>query len=121
MSSTPRPDDFELRRRRLQELSDEQLHARFWALADRIVAPLVQEARTHTTPSIERSVLLRMGLSSVEAKDLVERLARLGLLGRGAGRVVLDVATAHAVTPRVAAQNLLAGSWWEEVRHEARA
>ena len=67
MSCEPRPDDFDTRRAHLRDLSDEELHARFWVLADRIVAPLVDEARTHTTPSIERSVLLRMGLSSVEA------------------------------------------------------
>ena len=75
MSISPRPDDFEGRRRHLSSLTDEELHARFWDLAGCIVEPLVEEARTHTTPSIERSVLLRMGLSSVEARSLVSRLA----------------------------------------------
>jgi D-ornithine 4,5-aminomutase subunit alpha len=121
MSSRPRADDFDVRRAHLQSLTDEELHARFWALADAIVAPLVEEARTHTTPSIERSVLLRMGLSSVEAKELVSRFAAKGLLGRGAGLLLLEVASAHGVAPRTAAQQLLAGHWWEEVRHEARA
>lgn len=121
MSSAPRSDDFEERRRHLRPLTDRQLHDRFWELAHQIVAPLVEEARTHTTPSIERSVLLRMGLSSVEAKGLVDELVRRGLLGHGAGLLVLEVAVAHATTPRLAAQRLLAGQWWEEVRHEAHA
>ena len=33
-----RPDDFATRRERLQGLSDDELHARFWQLADAIVA-----------------------------------------------------------------------------------
>lgn len=116
MSCEPRPDDFERRRAHLRELSDEELHARFWELADRLVAPLVEEARTHTTPAIERSVLLRMGVSSLESKALVDRLGAAGLLGHGAGRLVAELATRHGVTPRVAAQALLDDRWWEEVR-----
>ncbi len=116
MRSMPRPDDFETRRQHLRSLSDAELRARFWELADQIVAPLVEEARTHTTPAIERSVLLRMGLSSVEAKALVDRFVERGLLGHGAGRLVAELAARRAVTPRQAGQALLAGSWWEEVQ-----
>lgn len=119
MSCEPRPDDFEERRAHLAHLSDDELHAYFWSLAERVVAPLVEEARTHTSPSIERSVLLRMGLASTEAKALVERLAAEGLLGAGAGRLVLEVARRHGLHPRQAAQGLLAGQWWEEVRGAA--
>ena len=61
MACAERADDFSVRRARLQKMSDEELHAYFWSLAEKIVAPLIAEARTHTTPSIERSVLLRMG------------------------------------------------------------
>jgi len=116
MRSAPRLDDFEQRRAHLRDLSDDELHAYFWQLADRIVAPLVEEARTHTTPSIERSVLLRMGVSSVEAKALVHCFGERGMLGHGAGALVLRVATNHGVTPRAAAQALLEGRWWEEVQ-----
>jgi D-ornithine 4,5-aminomutase subunit alpha len=105
-----RPDDFAVRRQRLQAMSDEALHACFWALVERVVAPLIDEARTHTTPSIERSVLLRMGFSSVEARALVERIGERGLLGRGAGRLVLELATARGITVREAGAALLAGS-----------
>ena len=68
MNSIERPDDFAKRRQHLQRLSDAELHNYFWQLVDQIVAPLIEEARTHTSPSIERSVLLRMGFSSIEAK-----------------------------------------------------
>ena len=53
-----RPDDYEQRRQHLHDLSDDELHDRFWRLVDEVVAPLVEEARHHTTPSIERSVLM---------------------------------------------------------------
>lgn len=116
MPLSPRPDDFDERRRHLRGMSDAELHAYFWELAGRIVEPLVEEARTHTTPAIERSVLMRMGLSSLGTKALVGRLSDEGLLGHGAGRIVLEIADAHGVTPREAGEALLDGRWWEEVR-----
>jgi D-ornithine 4,5-aminomutase subunit alpha len=115
MPISPRPDDFDERRARLRGLSDEEIHARFWELVDRIVAPLVEEARTHTTPSIERSVLLRMGFSSVEARDLVAAFAERDLLGRGTGRLVLALAERRGLPVREAGLALLAGRHWEEV------
>ncbi len=115
MRCEARPDDFESRRVRLQSMSDEELHAYFWSLAERIVAPLIQEARTHTTPAIERSVLLRMGFSSLEAKDLVAQLNEHGLLSHGAGRLVLELAQARNLSVREAGTALLAGRFWEEL------
>lgn len=108
-----RADDFERRREQVRSLSDAELHDRFWQLLDQVVAPLVDEARTHTSPAIERSVLLRMGLSSVEAKAVVDRLASDGLLGRGAGRIVLETAQQHDVPVRDAAAGLLDGRYGE--------
>ena len=115
MSSLERPDDYEARRAKLQALTDEELHARFWQLAREVVEPLLAEARSHTSPSIERSVLLRMGFSSVEAGGLVEQLGRRGLLGHGAGRQVLELAGARDLTVREAGLALLAGDHWEEL------
>jgi D-ornithine 4,5-aminomutase subunit alpha len=115
MSSFARADDFEIRRLPLRALSDDELHRRFWTLTDLIVAPLIEEARTHTTPSIERSVLLRMGFSSLEAKALVERLAARGLLGRGAGRLVLDLARRQSISVREVGVALLQGRFWEDI------
>ena len=45
MTIEPRQDDYETRRSRLQALSDEALHARFWALVEQITDPLIEEAR----------------------------------------------------------------------------
>ncbi len=96
-------------------MSDEELHAHFWRLVGELVAPLIEEARTHTTPSIERSVLLRMGFSSVEAQVLVQRFAERGLLGRGAGRLILELARAKKLSILGAGAALLEGRHWDEL------
>ena len=113
MSCTERPDNFEQSRARLRDLTDEQLHARFRDLVEQIVAPLIEEARTHTTPSIERSVLLRMGFSSSECRQLVAQMQSRGLLGHGAGRLVLELARSKGIPVREAGLALLAGQYWE--------
>lgn len=115
MRCAERADDFAVRRARLKSLSDDELHAYFWSLAEKLVAPLIEEARAHTTPSIERSVLLRMGFSSLEAKTLVERLGERRLLDRGAGHLVLKLAQARKISVREAGLALIAGSHWEEI------
>jgi D-ornithine 4,5-aminomutase subunit alpha len=115
MKCAERPDEFEQRRARLRSLSDDELHARFWHLVDEIVAPLIEEARTHTTPSIERSVLLRMGFSSVEAKHLVTQICDRDLLGHGAGNLILKLAKKKDIPVRDAGTALLAEHLWEEV------
>ena len=113
MSSIERPDDFAQRRQHLQHLSDEELHEYFWRLVDQIIAPLIDEARTHTSPSIERSVLLRMGFSSIEAKALVIQLGERNLLDHGAGHLILQLAKANNIAPREAGLGLLDGRYWE--------
>ncbi len=114
MSTLKRADDFPTRRRHLEQMSDDELHAYFWALAARLVAPLVEQARSHTTPSIERSVLLRMGFSSLEAKAIVDVLQAASLLGRGAGRVVLELARTHGVSVAEAGRGLVDGRYRAE-------
>jgi D-ornithine 4,5-aminomutase subunit alpha len=115
MGCVERADDFDSRRARLKSLTDAELHAYFWSLAEKLVAPLIDEARTHTTPSIERSVLLRMGFSSVEVKALVERMVEQNILAHGAGRQVLELAKAKKFSVREAGKALLAGRFWEEL------
>lgn len=114
MNLPDRPDDFATRRTHLHHLDDTALHAYFWRLVEQMVQPLVEEARTHTTPSIERSVLLRMGFSSLEAKALVTMMLDKGLLGHGAGNLVLRLAQRQGTTVREAGLALLAGQSWEE-------
>ena len=115
MSCVERPDDFETRRAHLRSLSDAELHAYFWRLVEESVAPLIEEARTHTTPSIERSVLLRMGFSSLEARELVAQMQARGRLGQGAGHLVLALAMSQGITVREAGRALLEGREWEHL------
>ena len=110
-----REDDFQQRRQHLAPLTDEELHARFWALAEQLVDPLVELARIHTTPSIERSVLLRMGFSSLEAKAIVTGVIDHGLMGKGAGHVVLKLARRKGMDIREAGLALAAGRHWDEL------
>lgn len=115
MNSTERPDDFQQRRQHLQRLSDEALHNYFWELVDKIVTPLIAEARTYTSPSIERSVLLRMGFSSIEAKALVKQMGERQLLAHGAGHLILQVAHNNTLSVREAGLGLLQGAYWEQL------
>lgn len=115
MSSLERPDDFESRREHLRSMSDDELHRYFWSLVEKITEPLIEEARTYTSPSIERSVLLRMGFSSIEAGALVERIHEQGLLGHGAGRLVLELSKKKGMSIREAGTALLEGRHWEEL------
>jgi D-ornithine 4,5-aminomutase subunit alpha len=58
-----------------------------------------------------------MGFSSVEAKDLVARMGEQdGLLGHGAGRLILELARAKDISVREAGLALLEGRWWEDLR-----
>lgn len=81
-------NDFESRRDHLKGLSDQELKKLFWTLADKIIDPIAETAKTHTSPSIERSVLMRMGFDSVSSKEIVNKVNEKGLLGKGAGNVV---------------------------------
>ncbi|HAW71160.1 MAG TPA: ornithine aminomutase [Firmicutes bacterium] len=110
-----REDDFSERRKKLSGLSDAELEARFWSLTDEIMKPLIDLAKTHTSPSIERSVLLRMGFSSIEAKAIADRCAEKGLLGKGAGHAVWKVAQDHKIPIRTAGLELAEGKHWDNL------
>lgn len=110
-----RNDDYAARAARLQGLSDEALHARFWELAKALTDPLLQMGREYTSPSIERSVLLRMGFSSLEAKALVDRCLEQGLLAHGAGHVVFKMSRAWGTGIRETGLKLLTLEDWAEV------
>ena len=67
-----REDDFEKRREHLKDLQRNNYMIDFGALTEQIVKPIVDLAYTHTSPAIERSVVLRMGFSSLQAKPLID-------------------------------------------------
>ncbi|QUH30903.1 ornithine aminomutase subunit alpha [Vallitalea guaymasensis] len=89
-----RLDDYESRRKHLENLTEDQLEQRFWELAEKIVDPMIEMAKNNTSPSIERSVLLRMGFSSIESKAIVTSLMekKKHLVGKGAGHLVYRAA-----------------------------
>ncbi|NLX60962.1 MAG: ornithine aminomutase [Tissierellia bacterium] len=110
-----RADDFQERRKHLADLTEEELEQRFWELAEKIVDPLVELACKHTSPSIERSVLLRMGFSSIEAKAIVDGAVERGLLGKGAGHLVYRLARDKNLSVREAGLKLANGEMWDYV------
>ncbi len=111
-----RADDYKERGAHLKELTDAQLHERFWSLAKELTDPLLKMGREYTSPSIERSVLLRMGFSSLEAKALVDKCQEFGLLGHGAGHVVYKAALAKNKPVREAGLELIQLADWAPVK-----
>jgi len=112
--SLKRPDDFKDRRKHLANLSDQELKARFWELTEKVVDPLIDLARTHTSPSVERAVLLRMGFSSLEAKPLVNHAMDHGLMAKGVGHVVYRIAKEKNLEIRQAGLELMEGKHWDD-------
>ncbi|WP_404988684.1 ornithine aminomutase subunit alpha [Clostridium culturomicium] len=109
-----REDDFEIRRKHLADLSDEELYERFWKLTEQIVDPLIDLAYNHTSSSIERSVLLRMGFSSIESDVIVAEGLKAGLLGKGMGNVVLKYGDLKGMSYLEAGRQLAQGKGWNE-------
>jgi D-ornithine 4,5-aminomutase subunit alpha len=110
-----RADDFNLRREHLSLLTDEELYTRFWELAEQIVDPLLELGKKNTTPSIERSILLRMGFSSLEVKPIIEGVMNKGLMGKGAGNVVWRLSQSLGISIREAGLELAEGRHWDDV------
>jgi len=109
-----RDDDFASRRAHLADMSDEQLKERFWALAEQIMDPLYDLAKENTTPAVERAVLLRMGISSLEAQPLVDGAMDRGLMGKGVGHIVYRIARENNLEIREAGQALIEGKYWDQ-------
>ena len=83
-----RQDDYLVRRKHLEKLNDLELREYFLELSEKIVNPLLELSYKNTSKSIERSVLLRMGFSSIDAKAIVDILDENNLLRKGAGHSV---------------------------------
>lgn len=111
-----RDDDYKVRREQLKDLTEEELKERFWAVCGQIVDPLLKLAKENTTPSIERSVLLRMGFSSPEAAEIVSRTIEKNLMGKGCGHLVYRLAKERGIPIREAGLLLAQGEGFEEVK-----
>lgn len=110
-----RADDYEQRRQHLANLTDEELEKRFWDLAEKVVDPLLELGKKNTTPAIERSILLRMGFSSIEVKPIIEGVMNKGLMRKGAGNVVWRLSKKLGVSVREAGLALANGKHWDLV------
>lgn len=110
-----RTDDFAERRKHIADLSDQELYDRFWELTEKVVDPLLELGRKNTTPSIERSVLLRMGISSLDTKPIVDGCIDRGLMGKGAGHAVYKLAQLKNISVKEAGAMLAGGKGWDEV------
>ncbi|MBB6062282.1 D-ornithine 4,5-aminomutase subunit alpha [Thermosipho japonicus] len=111
----PRKDDFLERSKHLQKMTDDELNQYFWHLVEKVVDPLIELAKNHTSPSVERSVLLRMGFNSIEASKLVDMIFQRGLLGKGAGHIVWKIAREKNMDIIEAGRALIEGKYWEDV------
>ena len=110
-----RNDDFEVRRQHLKDLTDEQLYDKFWSLAEQMTQPMLELGYKNTTPAIERSILLRMGFSSLEAAPIVEGAMQKGLMGKGCGNIVWRLAESKNISVRDAGVLLAEGKEWDTV------
>ena len=109
-----RADDFQERRKHIAGLTDEELYNRFWELTEQVVTPLLDLGRKNTTPSIERAVLLRMGVSSLDTQKIVEGCMDRGLMGHGAGHVVYKLSEEKGMSIRETSEELAKGKYWDE-------
>ena len=98
---------FDIRHERLKTFSDDELKDHFWDLCYKVVDPIIDLARTHTSPSIERSVLLRMGINSAKSHGIVDAIHQAGLLGKGAGHVLLKLSKKLNVDVKAAGDAIL--------------
>jgi len=108
-------DDYESRRVHLKNLTDEELKEYFWKLADQTVSPLLELAKNNTSPSIERSVLMRMGFSSMEAKAIVDKVIAHQMMGKGCGHIVYRYSTLKGISIREAGLSLSGDIGFDEV------
>lgn len=111
-----REDDFLIRRVHLNDLTEAELEARFWETCGQIVDPLLELARHNTTPSIERSILLRMGFSSQEAAQIVTQTIDKGMMGKGCGHLVYRLAQIRSLEIRPAGLVLAQGDGFDELK-----
>jgi len=109
-----RKDDFEERRKHIANLSDEELYDRFWDLTAQVVDPLIELGKKNTTPSVERAVLLRMGVSSLDTQKIVAGAMDRGLMGHGTGNVVYRVSKEKNISIREASEALARGEYWDD-------
>lgn len=79
---------------------------------------MLELAYQNTSPAIERSVLMRMGFSSLEAKILTEKMMDYHLLEHGAGHVLYRYAKMNKLSIRNAGLRLMDTKEMEKIQEE---
>ncbi|WP_423364434.1 ornithine aminomutase subunit alpha [Mycoplasma sp. P36-A1] len=102
-------------RKHLKGLTDQEIHDLFWELTGKIIDPLLELGVKNTTPSVERSVVLRLGFSSIEAKAIVEKVMDYGLMSKGAGHVIYVASKENNVSIKEAGFGLIEDKYWDSV------
>ncbi len=113
-----RKDDYLNRRKHLENKNGEELKKYFYELSEKVVSELVDLGHDYTSKSIERSVLLRMGFSSIEAKSIVDILGDNDLLRKGAGHCVYKVSLIKKKPIRLSGTEIAAGNHIEFLKKE---
>ena len=75
MGCAERPDDFEKRRGKLKDMSDEELHQYFWQLVEKIVKPLIEEALAAAKCKLARARYAGRNAAASPATGLASRHA----------------------------------------------
>lgn len=112
-----RTDDYAVRREHLKNMSEEELEKRFWELCEKIVDPMIDLAKKNTSPSIERSVLMRMGFSSPEAAEIVNKTVDNSLMGKGCGHLVYRLSKEKNIDLREAGLMLMKGEGFDVLKN----
>lgn len=118
MKGFQREDDYLTRRESIADLSDGELKEKFWENVETIIDPLLDQAYKYTSPSIERSILLRMGFSSLEAKPLVDLAIDHGMMKHGVGHVLYVVSKKTGLSIRDTGIKLIEGEYWDLAKEE---
>ena len=111
-----REDDFAKRRvkKGIADLTNEQLYDKFWEMCSKVVDPLLELGTKNTTPSVERAVLLHMGVSSLDTQKIVEGAIDRGLMGHGTGHIVYRISKDKGISIREASAALAQGEYWDD-------
>ena len=78
-----RADDFEVRRKHIAELTDEELYQRFWELTDQVVDPLLELGRKNTIAVNDQ---MQSSIEEIYAGGDIVRGGATVILAMGDGR-----------------------------------
>lgn len=109
-----RTDDFQERRVHLANLTDDQLEARFWELANKLVDPFLKWVTSTPHPPLNVPFCCAWGFLPSKQKPLLTAAIEHNLIAHGAGNVIYRLAKAQNSEIRPAGLALADGKLWDE-------